>query len=111
MEWSGVSLLVADLTLPSRPCLAKEGFFLGPPPGWLWSDFISSLTNIEPYKSVFLSLGYLESSDWAIGPTYTYIWAAWPFTPTPPNFGGIKKKKKKGLVLQGMKQSDFKQIN
>ena len=56
MEWSGVSLLMADHTLCPRPCLVEEGFFLGSPPGWLWSDFISSLTNTDLYESVFLVL-------------------------------------------------------
>ena len=30
----------------------------------------------------FLSSSYLESSDWALGPTYAQIRVAWPFTPT-----------------------------
>ena len=53
MEWSRVSLLMTDHTHCPQPFLAKEGFFLGPPLGWLWSDFISSLANTDPYESVF----------------------------------------------------------
>ena len=30
----------------------------------------------------FLSSSYLESSNWALGPTYAQIRVAWPFTPT-----------------------------
>ena len=55
MEWSGMLLLMVDHILYPRLCLAEEGLFLGPPPGWLWLDFISSLTNMDPYGSVFSS--------------------------------------------------------
>ena len=82
MEWFGVSLLMADHTLPPRPCLAEKMFFLRSPPGWFRLDFTPSLTNAKPYGSVFLSSSYLESLDWALGPTYAQIWVAWPFTPT-----------------------------
>ena len=53
MGWSGMSLLMTDHTLCPRLWLAEEGFFLGPPPGWLWSDFISSLANTDPLWTCF----------------------------------------------------------
>ena len=56
MEWFGVLLLMADHTLSPRPCLVEKVFFLEPPPGWFRLDFIPSLTNVEPYGSVFLVL-------------------------------------------------------
>ena len=71
MEWSGMLLLMADHTLPSWPCQAEKVSFLEPPPGQFQLDFIPPLTNAEPYGSIFLSSGYLESSDWAFGLTYT----------------------------------------
>ena len=68
MEWSGVSILMADHTLPPRPCLTEKVFFLGSPSGWFRLDFIPSLTNAKPYGSFFLSLGYLEFSDLGLWP-------------------------------------------
>ena len=63
MKWPGVLILMVDHTLPPRPCLAEKVFFLESPSGWFRLDFILSLTNIEPYGSFFLSLGYLKFSD------------------------------------------------
>ena len=54
MGWSGVSLSMTDHTLCPWPWLTEEGFFLRPPPGWLWSNFISSLAT-DPYGRVFSS--------------------------------------------------------
>ena len=82
MEWSGVSLLMADHTFSSRHCLAEEGFFLEPLLGWFRLDSVPFLTNVEPFGSVFLALELLEFSNWALGPTYAQIQVPWPFIPT-----------------------------
>ena len=48
---------MADHPFCPQHCLAEEGFFLESLPGWFRLDSIPSLTNVKPFRSVFLVLG------------------------------------------------------
>ena len=76
-----MSLLMADHALCPQPCLTEGGS--SSDHSRAGSNQISFLhLLVRTLMEVFFpSFGYLNSSDWAFGPTYTYIWASWPFTP------------------------------
>ena len=59
-----------------------------------WISFLHLLTqNLS--EVFFLSSGYLESLDWALGPKYAQIWVAWPSSPQVTCEEEIQKEKEK----------------
>ena len=59
MEWSGVSLLIADHSLCPRPCLVEEEFFLG----------------LDPWPNIYIDMSSLafHPHSGGIGKIFTYI--------------------------------------